>query len=343
MFSFLLVVGIAIPSTLAQFPCPEAVDILPCHCTADGADIDMDCSNIQVVDQIENAFMADMPFTAFRKLTIARDLEEHAVPIEVLTDRIFGEASFREVVISNTYLSDVESSVFEKSFNTLEKLTISFSLLDRYSFATLNLFTQLTEIDFSNNRLSFVSDLISSTLEIVDLSYNGGFFYSPEVFIGAPALREIYLRNIDMHELGPLMFQAQGHLDLLDLRGNFLHMLPTDGLWFPNNTVHHILLDDNYVLEISNEFIYGTDGFLILSMQNNSLTDLDEAVWMPVFEKISGNKNSAVVLGATQVNCGCNIAWLVTNTKYMKVFDTSNACADGTLFSDLDAENFVNC
>lgn len=343
MFSLFLVLGIVIPSTLAQFPCPEAVDILPCHCTVDGADIDMDCSNIQVVHQIENAFMADMPFNAFRKLTIARDLESNAVPIDVLGDRVFGDASFREVVISNTYLSEVGANVFEKSFNTLEKLTISYSLLDRYSFATLNLFTQLTEMDFSHNYLSFVSDLTSSTLQIVDFSYNGGFFFSPELFIGAPALREISLQNIDMHELGPLMFAAQGHLEYLDLKGNFLHMLPTDGLWFPNDTVTHVNLDNNFVLDISNEFIYGTNGVLTLSMNNNTLTDLDEAIWMPVFEKVSGSSKSRVVLGNTQVPCGCNIAWLVTNSKYMKVFDTSNVCADGTRFSDLDPDNYANC
>lgn len=343
MFLILIALGIIIPSTLAQFPCPNAVDILPCHCTVDGEDIDMDCSNINVVDQIEDAFMADMPFTAFRKLIIARELEDNAVPIEALSDRIFGDATFREVVITNSYLSDVGANVFEKSFNTLEKLTISFSLLDRYSFATLNLFSQLKEIDFSHNRLSFVSDLISSTLESVDLSYNGGFFYSPEVFIGAPALREISLQYIDMHELGPLMFQAQGHLEILDLKGNFLHMLPTDGLWFPNSTVTNIILDDNFVLDLSVEFIYGTSGTLTLSLNKNSLTDLDEAIWMPVFEKVSGNSRSRVILGETSVSCGCNIAWLVTNSKYMKVFDSSNVCADGTLFSDLDPENFVNC
>jgi len=343
MFAFLLAVGILIPSALGQFPCPNAIDILPCHCTADGEDIDMDCSNINVVDQIEHAFMADMPFTAFRKLTIARDLDQNAVPIESLGDRVFGDATFREVVISNSYLSDIGNNVFEKSFSTLESLTLSHGLLNRYNFATLNLFNQLTHLDMSHNRLSFVSDIISNSLQLIDLSWNGGFFYSPELLVGAPGLTHIYLQNIDMHDLTPLMFAAQGHLDTLDLAGNFVHMMPSDGLWFPNDTVTNVVLDNNFVLDLSIEFIFGTSNKLSLSMRNNSLSDFTAEIWQPVLEKVSGNTKSRIVLGETNIQCGCNIAWLVTSTKYMRVFDSTNQCADGSLFSDLDPDNFAHC
>merc|ERR1712215_45772 len=144
MFAILVALGIIIPSSLAQFPCPNAIDILPCHCTVDGEDIDMDCSNINYVDQIKNAFMADMPFPNIRKLTIAKEMDQSAVPIEKLVDRIFGDATFREIVISNSYLSEIGDNVFEKSFNTLEKLTLTHGLLNRYNFATLNLFNKLT-------------------------------------------------------------------------------------------------------------------------------------------------------------------------------------------------------
>lgn len=287
--------------------------------------------------------MADMPFPNIRKLTIAREADQNAVPIEVLDDRIFGEATFREVVISNSYLSEVGDNVFEKSFNTLEKLTLSHGLLNRYNFATLNLFNKMTHIDLSHNRLAFVSDIISSSLQSIDLSWNGGFFYSPDLFVGAPALKSITLQNIDMHELTPLMFSAQDKLESLDLKGNFVHILPTDGLWFPNSTVNNIILDNNFVLDLKVEFVYGTSGKLNLSMKNNSLTSLPEPIWKPVFEKISGSAQSKVVLGETRIQCGCDIAWLVTSTKYMKVFDSSNACVDGTLFSSLDPESFAHC
>lgn len=238
--------------------CPVADDIAPCHCTKDTATqkLDLDCSNVVDSWQLERIFQARFPSPAFRELTMA-GTEGHSVPIVYLADGVFGNLSFTAVVIKYTNISHVGENVFEKSYDTLESLTLSYSDLQVYPATNLRYFSKLSLLDLSYNKMVFLQDIYSLSLQILNVEHNERLAFSDKLLTVVPSLLEMSLASCGIENIPPGLFSSAEVLSNVNMEGNKLTHLEGNALAFSSNAVLEIILSDNEISSVDKDFISG--------------------------------------------------------------------------------------
>lgn len=324
--------------------CPMADDIAPCHCTKDAVTqkLDLDCSNVLDSWQLERIFQARFPSPVFRRLTMA-GTEGHRVPLVYLPDSVFGNISFTSVVIKYTNISHVGEKVFEKSYDTLESLTFSYSDLQVYPATNLRFFTRLSTLDLSHNKMVFLQDVYSLSLQILNVEHNEHLAFSDKLLTVVPSLLEMSLASCGIESLPPGLFSSAEVLSNVNLEGNKLTHLGGGALAFASNDVLEIILSDNEISSADKDFISGTSASVNLVLMNNRLEELPEAVWRPVLQYLKDEKGSGfVTLDGNPFFCGCKIAWLVTSPDLLNYIARGATCEDGSLIHDLNPEYFTD-
>ncbi|XP_047473764.1 oplophorus-luciferin 2-monooxygenase non-catalytic subunit-like [Penaeus chinensis] len=324
--------------------CPVADDIAPCHCLKDAVTkkLDLDCSNVLDSWQLERIFQARFPSPAFREFTMA-GTEGHRVPIVYLADGVFGNLSFASVVIKYTNISHVGEKVFEKSYDTLESLTLSYSDLQVYPATNLRYFSTLSLLDLSYNKMVFLQDIYSLSLQILNVEHNEHLAFSDKLLTVVPSLLEMSLASCGIESIPPGLFSSAEVLSNVNMGGNKLTHLEGNALAFSSNAVLEIILSDNEISRADKDFISGTSASANLVLMNNRLEELSEAVWRPILQYLDDEKGSGfVTLDGNPFFCGCKLAWLVTSPGLLNYVARGAACEDGSLIHDLNPEYFLD-
>ncbi|KAK3867763.1 hypothetical protein Pcinc_026808 [Petrolisthes cinctipes] len=314
---------------LRDLPCPPAEDIQPCVCTVIDSstfDIEMDCSSVTTNDELASIFSKDFPYNDFFSLVI--DNNNHLTTIR---PGDLGQKTFQEIHISSGSLKTVEYNAFSSSYGTLTDLDITSTNLDYFPFNELNLFTQLDHLDLQNNLLHGSPLLTSSSLRYLYLSGNP---IDGIILNSMPFLDNIYLRSTSITYLPPGTFTDLPNLDYIDLYYNGLQVLEA-GTIILQTSSNSVYLYSNDLTSIAEGALVGLKGGY-LYVQNNQLTELAEAVFRPLMDdgvdvRASGNP----------LDCGCEIAWLVTSSTYMSLLDSDASCTSGQLVSELDPDMFA--
>ena len=75
---------------------------------------------------------------------------------------------------------------------------------------------------------------------------------------------------------------------------------------------------------------------------NNNLVTLDRNIFLPVVESLLGRAGAAsgqLLIDGNPLECGCDIAWLVTNSSLLNVVSDGH-CVNGTKLTHLDSNFF---
>ncbi|XP_042889831.1 oplophorus-luciferin 2-monooxygenase non-catalytic subunit-like [Penaeus japonicus] len=265
--------------------CPLADDIAPCRCTrdAEAEKLDLDCSNVLDTWQFERIFQARFPSTAFRELKMT-GTEDHRIPVVYLADNVFGNLSFTSVVIKYTNISHVGEKTFESSHDTLEKLTVSHSELKVFPATNLPYFSKLSVLDLSHNKMVFLQDVHSHSLQSLNVEYNQQLAFSDSLLAWVPSLLDMTMAYCGIEHIPPGLFSTAEILSNVNMEGNKLTHLDSAALAFASNDVLEIILSDNQISGADKDFMSGTSASVNLVMMNNKLEELPEAVWRPILQ-----------------------------------------------------------
>ncbi|KAK3867760.1 hypothetical protein Pcinc_026805 [Petrolisthes cinctipes] len=313
---------------LRDLPCPPAEDIQPCVCTvldSSTFDIEMDCSSVTTNDQLASIFSKDFPFKDILSLVIDNNND-----LTTIRPGDFGQNTFQEIHISGGRLKTVEYNAFSSSYGTLTDLYITSTNLDSFPFAEIMWFTQLKYLHLENNLLDGFPTLTSSSLQYLYL--NGNPINGIEL-LSLPLLDSIYLYTTAITYLPPGTFTNLPNLDYIRLNYNGLQVLEagTINLQTSYNNVH---LYSNDLTSIAEGALVGLKGGT-LDVQNNQLTELAEAVFRPLMDD-----GVDVYASGNPLDCGCEIAWLVTSSTYMNQLDDDASCTSGQLVTELDPDMY---
>lgn len=226
----LVVVFCAASLCAAEWPCPRESDVFPCKCAATLTyEINIDCSNVESSEQLAKVFQTPFAFPDLNRLTI-----QPVDPYESLIDLpagVFGDVSFNEVDITNTFIRTVEEETLVNSHNTLVRLNMRKNNISWFPFETLKLYVKLQHLDLSYNKLSgVIPDIVTEALTFLDLSGNTGFTLTQTVFEFSPLLQELRLNSMGLGDATP--------------PNVFLRLYNLKTLYLQNNSIPRTLIED---------------------------------------------------------------------------------------------------
>lgn len=191
--------GAAKKGAQRQPTCPDASDIFPCVCTVyDEVNMDMTCSEVTSEFELAQVFSAYFPDPNFTYLRL-----EDNNNLQVLRDGALGTTTYVHIHITGGVLTEVEENALSGSFATLETLVLNYNSISTFPFHTLSSFTALKSLDMDNNQLQAFPQLVSSTLEYLDLGGNPMEDLPPEAFTNTPTLQQVYLYDTEITLLYP--------------------------------------------------------------------------------------------------------------------------------------------
>ena len=164
LFLFLM---IAFPVVMG-YDCPPAAAISPCVCMGYSTPgVDVYCSDAANQDEIANAFQASFPVTNMRAFIIQDNSD-----ITELTYNVFGDYSFYEVYIQNTNIETIDASFFDNLNSRLSYLIMKQNKLTQFDLSVLNNMDVIDNVDLTENNLTHIPKLSSSTLGYLTLPNN---------------------------------------------------------------------------------------------------------------------------------------------------------------------------
>lgn len=244
-------------SLKADDPCPSAIAIAPCKCIqqADGK-LDMDCSDVENEQQLQDAFQATFPFTAFNTFTIAPSVPSPFFLI--LPHGVFGDVSFEYVYINNTYLEKVEEEAFTASRDTLLSLNLVGNRIQSFPFETLPIYTVLHYLDLTENMLPYLPDILSDSLRFITLTGNMGLSFDQDTFPGAKNTLELNLNHMQLSYIPPNVFSQLNYIEHIDLSRNHLSgQLESGFMAVSLDSLQNLELQDNQITDIADGAISG--------------------------------------------------------------------------------------
>jgi len=305
--------------------CPDPQDILPCVCSAYGANMDMDCSQVENEDQLARVFSANFPFTDFRMLTI-----ESNSNLKVLREGDLGVASFTWISIRNGKLEEVQTNALSQSYSTVTRIDFGYNEISTFPFEELPLFTSLSVLSLYNNKLGYFPKLRSDTITSLNLGNNLMNRIPYYAVQGLPKLQTFYGYGNNVELILAGTFSGLPDLYYVYVSNNNLSHIPEGAIKLSSSRTTFVSLSNNNISRIEVGAITGLNGGRVW-LYTNALTDLDEDVFRPFLE--AGAK---LLLQDNPLSCGCDIAWLVTNPDFMALLYGTETCHDGELVSDLD-------
>ncbi|XP_027239483.2 oplophorus-luciferin 2-monooxygenase non-catalytic subunit-like [Penaeus vannamei] len=304
--------------------CPDPQDISPCVCTVDVQhNMDIDCSQVESEDQLAQVFSSNIPFPKFNKLVI-----EGNPHLTVLRNGDLGPASFQIIEMTSGVLEEVQDGALSVSYSTATRIDLQVNRLSKFPFHEIPSFTALTTLWLNLNSLSEFPLITSDSLTDIGLSVN--FFGDIPLngFQGVKNVNTIGVANNDITTIVPGIFSDLPHLRYLFLFSNRLSEIPAGAIEFNGNGF--LFLDQNNISKIAVGAITGLgDGEVQLN--ENSLTVLEEDVFGAFL-----SAGATLEIDDNPLGCGCEIAWLVTNSAYMSLISPGASCYDGELLANLD-------
>ncbi|XP_063605712.1 oplophorus-luciferin 2-monooxygenase non-catalytic subunit-like [Penaeus indicus] len=311
---------------LRSLPCPDPQDISPCVCTVDlQHSMDIDCSQVESEDQLAQAFSSYIPFPHFHALYISGN--QH---LKILRNGDLGPASFERIYITGGVLEEVQDEALSQSYPTASHIDFQANNVSTFPFHELPLFTSLVYLQLRSNSFESFPVLNSDTLQEIVL--NGNLFGEIPLdgFRGVKNLYHISVSGNDVEILRPGTFTNLPHLRYLSLENNQITDIPAGTIEFSGGGGSSLLLQNNNIKSIATGSITGINtGHIYLT--KNSLVVLEEGVFRPFLDG-----GATLNVDENPLGCGCDLAWLITNSNFMALTSPAASCYDGELLTSLD-------
>ncbi|XP_053337876.1 platelet glycoprotein Ib alpha chain [Clarias gariepinus] len=138
-----------------------------------------------------------------------------------------------------------------------QTLVLSQNALDSLSWANYTIFTQLHELDLSQNLISTIdqSGPVMNNLRVLRLTNNTLTCLGGGTFKSTPSLMEIYLDGNTISSLDNEAFRDLPNLEVINLSRNKLHILPPHLLQHISSSgLKHFDLEENHVQHLPDDF-----------------------------------------------------------------------------------------
>ncbi|KAK3854466.1 hypothetical protein Pcinc_039060 [Petrolisthes cinctipes] len=218
------------------------------------------------------------------------------------------------------------------------RLVFNFNNITSFPFASLSSFSPgLLSLDLRSNALGEFPALASSTLQTLYLSNNPLGSLPVSAFVSTPSLVDLHLSNTQIPEVFTGTFTPLTQLVNLGLGNNLLRRLE-EGAIQAATSLALIDLGYNTLTYVHPQAFPGfTNGWLYI--HHNGLTKLEENVWRTVMQ----GPEAYLDPYGNPLQCGCDVAWLVSDPTLMAKVDIYTTCADGRPLISLDPEEFQAC
>ncbi|XP_063614449.1 oplophorus-luciferin 2-monooxygenase non-catalytic subunit-like [Penaeus indicus] len=314
---------------LRALPCPDPEDIFPCVCTTGSENhMTMDCSDVASEDELARVFSSSLPFTKFFLLKI-----EGNQNLRVLREGDLGPASFSIININGGILEEVQYGALAGSYATAEVIDLSRNALSALPFHELPLFTSLSTVEVNGNLISAIPVLQSASLTGLDLRGNLINEFPVDCFKELINVMNIFASGNNIETIFPETFANLPLLNYVDLSDNTLSNIPKGAIAFISTDKGYINLRSNIISNIEVNAITGLNAGT-LYLNGNSLSVLEEDVFRPILEG-----GATVYLNENPLQCGCDVAWLVTNPALLALIPKAT-CYNGESLEDLDPSIF---
>ncbi|CAL4088669.1 unnamed protein product, partial [Meganyctiphanes norvegica] len=323
-------------------PCPNAEDIAPCICSANVSGAgdfrqEMKCANISDSEELTRIFQSTMPVTNFTSLYI------HDSDISGLHNGVFGDVTFEEVDIECHSLNAVEEDVFINMWPTLIHLNIYHGILEDFPYKTLVNSKSLTSLNVYSNNIGVILPISNSNLEWISISYNPITELPKGTFQELPHLYAFQISHTNISELPDDFLCGNDDLAWVDLSFNNIQHISSGTFNITSSDLSLIELGHNSITSLDvDAFIFpaSREGLLMLNLFFNNISVLPEEVWRPLLEQ-----DVQIDLFENNLDCGCDIAWLVLDDSLMQSHRLNRAqCYNGTSIEDLDQSYYLeNC
>jgi len=298
----------------SQYPCPPPEDIYPCRC---GVITyykfpHLDCSDVTSDEQLSAIFKADFPVKRIFKF----DIYDNEAITKLGND--LTTLTFVFIDVRRTSLQYVSEHFLRTNADSLQYLHIQQSQLSENSFPfyTVEFLTQLTELILQGNKFTYIP------------------------YVKSASLTAIALNNNSMNRIDPGTFSNLPHLMYMGLYGNSIVELQSGSLTIPPS-LYTLRLESSGITTVHPDAFVDTaqDGEakkdLTVYLERNLITTLDIVAFQSLFDRSQGIK-----LTGNPLSCGCDMAWIVTNSTYLGKIDSTATCEDGTTIQNLDPSVF---
>lgn len=363
------------------------------------ADFTDQCNTLLYLDLNSNQF-TEIPVAAINSLTRLSELNLKLNGITAIRESSFSSLVQLKVLdISRNSLTSVHSNAFSGLEGCLQNLTMQYCHLTSESIQSVRLLRTLILLDISDNQITSIDSLLgnmkslqelkiarnrityvartvyrslSSSLRLLDLSFNQITEVTPDAFLDLNQLQELYLDGAAGLQLDRNSFSAQQtSLKLLSLRFANLsasqwtsvnNLTGLQTLWMSNcalnnipdftfqmiNQLENLDLNENEIGRITQRSLTGLQNSLVrLYLSKNQLTTLDECVFHQ-FTKIDILR---LQLNSNPLECDCSMKWLHDRLEQLRKNVSSIAlinslrwtCANGRLFNSLTDADFASC
>ncbi|XP_068250572.1 oplophorus-luciferin 2-monooxygenase non-catalytic subunit-like [Palaemon carinicauda] len=315
-------------SPVYQTLCPDPDYIYPCKCSIMAPwGPDLNCSPVRSEEELRNVFNRTFEDHHLHFFTV-----QNNGALRHLEAGTFGDVTFKSFFFTKGTLEAIEPNVFLGSRGFLQYLTLTHQNLRTFPFEEIRQYGVLRTLSVEGNRFSAFPTLQSSTLENLDLSSNPISDIPVDGLKSLPNLYDFTCGDCGLTEIHPGTFTGFRRLSGLILRSNNLTHLPENMVQSDYYMVG-VHVENNQISNVSaGAFTLGEGQKININLADNRLEQLEERVWRPYFE---GGLTFLYAEG-NPFSCGCEIAWLVTNSEFMGKLGGAETCQDGRLLQTLD-------
>lgn len=317
-----------------QSSCPDPEDILPCECTFDDqlGVMDMNCSAVLDEEQLRQVFLASVPDKQFRALIITNNPH-----IRFLENGVFSDFTFQRIDIMDGVLEVIEEAALTGSASTVFEMNFHRNNIKDFPFLSLREFSALENLNLHYNKIKEIPLFESWSLKEFYIFGNPLAHFPADSLAGLPNLKTFGASECDIPEIYPGVFDHQVSLRNVYLQENRLTTIPSGAFRTTGNTIFHIVLDDNLIVEVAEGAFPDMKEHTSIYLYNNRIRLLDEAVWRPLLEN-----DVTVWLSGNPLTCGCDAAWAVLNSSLLQQLPNAH-CESGVDLAELDPGIFESC
>ncbi|XP_053652512.2 oplophorus-luciferin 2-monooxygenase non-catalytic subunit isoform X1 [Cherax quadricarinatus] len=285
------------PGKVGAWPCPPEDELVPCTCYADDdLNLFLGCQELESISDLKAVFTASFQFKKFFRLQI----NDCNFTEGTLTKDIFEGFTFREVIMFNNKLNEVEVGIFSDSVQDLTFFEFS-DPIPSFPLSNLESFKELRELVVDINCDQFPT-LTSDSVLSFSLHCGGTNVTMETSQLNMNALTTLHLHDSNLISIGPENFESQS-LNILTLNGNYLEEFDPEVLKF--SSLLKLDLSDNLLTDMP--FITGmAPKGTVRIADNKNLKQLSLDTTMPLLDA-----DVTIHAEGVSLSCDCNLRWLL--------------------------------
>ncbi|XP_071548475.1 oplophorus-luciferin 2-monooxygenase non-catalytic subunit-like isoform X2 [Panulirus ornatus] len=279
------------------WPCPAPQDLVPCTCYADDKlNLFVECQSLPSLAKLKDVFSKPFAFHKFARLQVGNSYFGG----ETLTDDVFQNFTFREVIFFDNNLGGVTLTAFE---NSKSELT-SFEFLDTSAGfplpADLSAYVQLREIMVVSQSAEIPSLAAPKVLSLTIRSTQNVTL--PVAPTNLPELTTLHLHNSNLISVGGGVFTNSPKLMTVTLQNNYL---TSDALSLTFTNLYELNLSSNKLSDMP--LISGMARGSTVRISHN--TDIRSLSKTSTEALLQGDVN--IVADGITLKCDCDLRWLL--------------------------------